>query len=87
MCRALAIPPSPLSHHLNNLIANGPVTQERQATTLIYRASHGAIDFLVSYLAGLGSPTEIRPAAHQAGAPGATSPPEGPLPRSRSRNA
>jgi ArsR family transcriptional regulator, arsenate/arsenite/antimonite-responsive transcriptional repressor len=47
----IGIAASTLSHHLHRLISTGLVTQERQMTTLICRASypvmHGLIDFLV----------------------------------------
>lgn len=48
----LAIPASTLSHHLKSLIIAGLITQERDATTLICRASYavmrGLVDFLVA---------------------------------------
>lgn len=46
----LGIPASTLSHHLRRLIQTGLVTQERQATTLICRASYPAMDRLVGFL-------------------------------------
>lgn len=46
----LGIPASTLSHHLQRLIVTGLVTQERQATTLICRASYPAMDSLVGFL-------------------------------------
>ena len=42
---------STLSHHLKRLVEAGLVTQERQATTLICRASYPAMDALLGYLA------------------------------------
>jgi ArsR family transcriptional regulator len=47
----LGIPASTLSHHLHRLIVTGLVTQERQATTLISRASYSAMDALLGFLA------------------------------------
>jgi DNA-binding transcriptional ArsR family regulator len=48
----LAIPASTLSHHLKTLIMVGLVSQERDSTTLICRASYpvmrGLVDFLVA---------------------------------------
>ena len=48
----LSIPASTLSHHLKTLIIVGLITQERDATTLICRASYavmrGLVDFLVA---------------------------------------
>jgi DNA-binding transcriptional ArsR family regulator len=48
----LSIPGSTLSHHLKTLIIVGLITQERDATTLICRASYqvmrGLVDFLVA---------------------------------------
>ena len=38
----LGIPASTLSHHLQRLVQNGLVSQERQATTLICRAVYPA---------------------------------------------
>ncbi|KPQ09457.1 MAG: ArsR family transcriptional regulator [Saliniramus fredricksonii] len=47
---ALGIPASTLSHHLAKLTAQGLVSRERQATTLICRADfetmHGLVGFL-----------------------------------------
>jgi DNA-binding transcriptional ArsR family regulator len=47
----LGIPASTLSHHLQRLVATGLVTQERQATTLICRASYPAMNGLIGFLA------------------------------------
>jgi ArsR family transcriptional regulator, arsenate/arsenite/antimonite-responsive transcriptional repressor len=47
----LGIAASTLSHHLHRLILTGLVTQERQATTLICRASYPAMDTLLGFLA------------------------------------
>lgn len=47
----LGIPASTLSHHLQRLIRNGLVSQERQATTLICRAVYPAMDALLGFLA------------------------------------
>jgi ArsR family transcriptional regulator, arsenate/arsenite/antimonite-responsive transcriptional repressor len=47
----LGIPGSTLSHHLQRLLLTGLVTQERQATTLICRASYPAMNGLIGYLA------------------------------------
>jgi ArsR family transcriptional regulator len=47
----LGIPGSTLSHHLQRLLLTGLVTQERQATTLICRASYPAMDGLIGFLA------------------------------------
>jgi DNA-binding transcriptional ArsR family regulator len=42
---------STLSHHIRHLREAGLVSQERQATTLICRASYPAMDKLIGYLA------------------------------------
>jgi ArsR family transcriptional regulator len=47
----LGIAGSTLSHHLHRLILTGLVTQERQATTLICRASYPAMNALLGFLA------------------------------------
>jgi DNA-binding transcriptional ArsR family regulator len=47
----LGVAASTLSHHLHRLILTGLVTQERQATTLICRASYPAMRSLLGYLA------------------------------------
>ncbi len=47
----LGIPASTLSHHCKRLIETGLVNQERQATTLICRASYPAMQALIGYLA------------------------------------
>jgi ArsR family transcriptional regulator len=47
----LDIPASTLSHHLHRLILTGLVTQERQATTLICRASYPVMRDLLGFLA------------------------------------
>lgn len=47
----LGIPASTLSHHLQRLVQNGLVTQERQATTLICRAEYPAMAALLGFLA------------------------------------
>ena len=48
----LAVPASTLSHHLKTLMMVGLITQERDSTTLICRASYpvmrGLVDFLVA---------------------------------------
>lgn len=41
---------STLSHHIRHLREAGLVTQERQATTLLCRASFPAMDRLIGYL-------------------------------------
>jgi ArsR family transcriptional regulator len=41
---------SSLSHHIKDLVANGLVTQERQATALICRAHYPAMNALIGYL-------------------------------------
>jgi ArsR family transcriptional regulator, arsenate/arsenite/antimonite-responsive transcriptional repressor len=46
----LAIAASTLSHHLHRLIVVGLVTQERQATTLICRASYPTMRRLIGFL-------------------------------------
>src|ERR1700759_4147244 len=46
----LGIAASTLSHHLHRLILTGLVSQERQATTLICRASYPAMNSLVGFL-------------------------------------
>lgn len=46
----LGIPASTLSHHLQRLIRNGLVSQERQATTLICRAVYPAMGALLGFL-------------------------------------
>jgi ArsR family transcriptional regulator, arsenate/arsenite/antimonite-responsive transcriptional repressor len=46
----LGIAASTLSHHLHRLILTGLVTQERQATTLLCRASYPAMNSLVGFL-------------------------------------
>jgi DNA-binding transcriptional ArsR family regulator len=47
----LKIPGSTLSHHLQRLLLTGLATQERQATTLICRASYPAMNGLIGFLA------------------------------------
>lgn len=47
----LGIPASTLSHHLQRLIRNGLVSQERRATTLICRAVYPAMNALLGFLA------------------------------------
>src|SRR6266851_6165813 len=47
----IGIAASTLSHHLHRLILTGLVTQERQATTLICRASYPEMDALLGFLA------------------------------------
>jgi ArsR family transcriptional regulator, arsenate/arsenite/antimonite-responsive transcriptional repressor len=42
---------STLSHHLHRLVLTGLVTQERQGTTLICRASYPAMHALLGFLA------------------------------------
>ena len=46
----LDMPASTLSHHIRKLIDTGLVTQERQGTTLISRASYPAMRSLLTYL-------------------------------------
>ena len=46
----LGLAGSTLSHHLHRLILTGLVSQERQATTLICRASYPAMEGLVGFL-------------------------------------
>jgi ArsR family transcriptional regulator, arsenate/arsenite/antimonite-responsive transcriptional repressor len=46
----LGIAASTLSHHLHRLILTDLVTQERQATTLICRASYPAMNTLLGFL-------------------------------------
>jgi ArsR family transcriptional regulator len=46
----LGIAASTLSHHLHRLILTGLVSQERQATTLICRATYLAMQALVGFL-------------------------------------
>lgn len=46
----VGIAASTLSHHLHRLISTGLVTQERQATTLLCRASYPAMNGLVAFL-------------------------------------
>jgi DNA-binding transcriptional ArsR family regulator len=47
----VGIPASTLSHHLQRLVQNGLVSQERQATTLICRAVYPAMSALLGFLA------------------------------------
>jgi DNA-binding transcriptional ArsR family regulator len=47
----LGIPGSTLSHHLKTLVLVGLVTQQREATTLICRASYPIMRALVDFLA------------------------------------
>ena len=47
---ALGIPASTLSHHLAKLTAQGLVSRERQATTLICRADFDTMNGLVDFL-------------------------------------
>lgn len=47
----LGIPASTLSHHLQRLVQNGLVSQERHATTLICRAVYPAMEALLGFLA------------------------------------
>ncbi|MEP9389741.1 metalloregulator ArsR/SmtB family transcription factor [Mesorhizobium sp. KR9-304] len=47
----LDIPASTLSHHCKRLVDTGLVSQERQATTLICRATFPAMNALIGYLA------------------------------------
>ena len=47
----LDIPSSTLSHHLKKLIEVNLVSQERQATTLIWRANYSSMNGLIGYLA------------------------------------
>jgi ArsR family transcriptional regulator, arsenate/arsenite/antimonite-responsive transcriptional repressor len=39
-----------LSHHIGRLVGTGPVTQDRQGTTLIYRANYRPMIALLGYL-------------------------------------
>ena len=50
------VPASTLSHHLRRLIEVGLVAQERQATTLICRAAHPAMNALIGFLDEGGHP-------------------------------
>lgn len=65
----LDIPSSTLSHHLRKLIEVNLVSQERQATTLICRASYSSMNGLIGYLSdeccadSAGCATESREAA------------------------
>jgi ArsR family transcriptional regulator len=47
----LGIPASTLSHHLQRLVLNRLVSQERQATTLICRAVYPTMTALLGFLA------------------------------------
>ena len=47
----LDIAASTLSHHIRKLVEVGLVSQERQATTLICRASYDEMNALIGYLA------------------------------------
>ena len=49
--KRMRIAPSTLSHHLHRLILTGLVTQGRQATTLICRASYPAMTAILGFLA------------------------------------
>jgi ArsR family transcriptional regulator len=46
----LDVAPSTLSHHIRRLVDVGLVSQERQATTLICRASYDEMNGLIGYL-------------------------------------
>jgi len=46
----MGLPASTLSHHLKVLRESGLISQERQATTLICRASYPSMNALVGYL-------------------------------------
>ncbi|HVJ42287.1 MAG TPA: metalloregulator ArsR/SmtB family transcription factor [Dongiaceae bacterium] len=46
----LEIAASTLSHHIRRLVDAGLITQERQATTLLCRASYPTMNALVGYL-------------------------------------
>jgi DNA-binding transcriptional ArsR family regulator len=48
--RALAVPPSTLSHHLQRLSHVGLLSQERRGRVLICRADFAAINGVVAYL-------------------------------------
>ena len=48
--RALAVPPSTLSHHLARLMRVGLVTQERQGRVLICRADFDAMNAVIGFL-------------------------------------
>lgn len=48
--RRTEVPRSTLSHHLHRLIGVGLVTQERQATTLICRASYQVMNDTLGFL-------------------------------------
>jgi len=47
----VGIPASTLSHHLQRLVLNGLISQERHATTLICRAVYPAMNALIGFLA------------------------------------
>jgi DNA-binding transcriptional ArsR family regulator len=49
--RKIGAAPSTLSHHLQKLIQVGLVSQERQGTTLICRASFTQMNALIGFLA------------------------------------
>ena len=48
--KALGLPGSTLSHHLQRLIAAGLARQERRGTTLICTADYETMEAIVSYL-------------------------------------
>ncbi len=48
--RALSVPASTLSHHLQRLVHVGLMSQERQGRVLVCRADFEAIDSVVEYL-------------------------------------
>jgi ArsR family transcriptional regulator len=50
MAEHLAVPAATLSFHLKELMNAGLVTQERQGRNLIYRASFGHMNALLTYL-------------------------------------
>ncbi|MDX2204139.1 MAG: metalloregulator ArsR/SmtB family transcription factor [Hyphomicrobiaceae bacterium] len=47
----LDVAPSTLSHHLKAMMIVGLVSQERQSTTLVCRASYDVMEALVAFLA------------------------------------
>lgn len=50
LSESLAVPATSLSFHLKELMHAGLVSQERQGRRLIYRASFGQMNELLSYL-------------------------------------
>lgn len=50
IARALSVPPSSLSFHLNHLVEAGLIGQRRAGRSLIYSANYQAMDDLVGFL-------------------------------------